>query len=90
MLFFVLASVLSWIIDLATLRWRSDRAKDLERCRWKVQGWRWPRRVRIAVVSSLSGGTAYAASRSVVKASQARPKRTAGRCLSPLSVPPRS
>jgi hypothetical protein len=30
MIFFVLASWLSWLIDLATLRWRSDRAKDLE------------------------------------------------------------
>lgn len=30
MLFFVLACVLSWRIDLGTLRWRSDRAKDLE------------------------------------------------------------
>jgi hypothetical protein len=30
MLFFVIASVLSWVIDLATLRWRPDRAKDLE------------------------------------------------------------
>jgi transposase InsO family protein len=30
MLFFVLASLLSWLVDLATLRFRSDRAKDLE------------------------------------------------------------
>jgi hypothetical protein len=30
MLFVVLAAVLSWLIDLATLRWRSDRAVGLE------------------------------------------------------------
>lgn len=30
MFFFVLASMLSWLIDLGTLRWRSDRAKELE------------------------------------------------------------
>ena len=30
MVFFVLASLLSWLVDLATLRFTSDRAKDLE------------------------------------------------------------
>jgi hypothetical protein len=30
MLFFALATLLSWLVDLATLRMRSDRAKDLE------------------------------------------------------------
>jgi transposase InsO family protein len=30
MIFFLLASVLSWLIDLATLRFRSDQAKDIE------------------------------------------------------------
>ncbi len=30
MLFYVLAALLSWLVDLATLRLRSDRSKDLE------------------------------------------------------------
>jgi hypothetical protein len=30
MVFFVLATLLSWLIDLGTLRLRSDRDKDLE------------------------------------------------------------
>ncbi|HWE63308.1 MAG TPA: hypothetical protein VHB98_16450 [Chloroflexota bacterium] len=30
MVFCLLASLLSWLIDLGTLRWQSDRAKELE------------------------------------------------------------
>jgi hypothetical protein len=30
MVFFVLAALLSWLVDLGTLRWQSDRDKELE------------------------------------------------------------